>query len=722
MRKPNTNFKWVDQAGSTTDVPVLEVRPLFLTASSFDKGPEEVIRVYGNDFYKLFGQHISFARHGQAAIQAANAIDNGAELLIKRVVAKDAKLAHCIITATVSQESVQKTDSAGKKLYDDGTGKETTVSGDATVSYEPIMLNRAVIKYGTDYVVDGVKTVEEIRTYAKSLYAESVNAVEAIEVSVQLSNGAEAPKRGSVVGDGALSENAGTVGDTAVGEGEVQDGNVADEFLAVGTVVKDANGNFFEVVEGNIVNEVAAESVEYTYPLFIIADNGRGVCDKKFNITCNNALSKNIGFAMYELNHLGIKNLDAETIRFSIDTDKIYAETSYSLAMSAKDAQQIKAEEVSEYTEAFIETIAKITGMEKELDTLLSYDILFGCDVKKNKLPQIHIYGTEEGEDGIILTNQFELKGGSNGNFGNAPKDSITWETELVEFFNGTFDDVIFDRDHHKIEVCLDANYPKSVKDAIAALANYREDFVFFRDYGLNNTTWDTIKLACDTVDTEEDDPTKLVNEDKSRKTKFNKEYCTSYDVIDKFTRKQIPVTIMYSFARLLVNHLNNNRTAPFMGILYGVTIPEAIEGTVNFIPKETPTVDQKDLLVQNHINYATYVNGVLTVETDMTAQAKETCCSYGNNILTVQNTIRKIRTLCPKLRGTFIDSSDALDKYAQKVKDVIAQDRDNYASIDFQYTADEVMMANHVFDASIYCEFKNYVGSEEFTIYTLNQ
>jgi hypothetical protein len=425
---------------------------------------------------------------------------------------------------------------------------------------------------------------------------------------------------------------------------------------------------------------------------------------------------------MYELNHLGIKNFDAETVRFSIDTDKIYADTSYSLAMASKSAKQLQAKELGEYTDAFLEKIAEITDVE--LAEIINQDVLFGCDSKKNSLQYIHIVGdgSVAGEEGTLLSESFALEGGSNGNFGVKPVDSITWETELKEFFEGVVDDVIYDRDRHKIEVCLDANYPKSVKDAIANLANYREDFVFLRDYGLNCTTWDTIKAQCDMVDLESDDPTKTVSEDKTRKTKFNKEYCTSYDVIDKFTKKQIPVTIMYSLGRLLVNHLNNNRTAPFAGVLYGVTIPEAIEGTVNFIPKETPTVDQKDLLVQNHINYATYVNGVLTVETDITAQAKESCCSYGNNILTVQETIRKIRTLCPKLRGSFIDNSDARDKYAQKVRDVIAQDRDNYKSIEFDYTADDVMIANHVFDASLFCEFKNYVGSEEFTIYTLNQ
>ena len=59
MRKPSTTFNWVDLSGQlTSDTQVLEVRPLFLAASSFDKGPEDMRRVYGDNFSKLYGQDI----------------------------------------------------------------------------------------------------------------------------------------------------------------------------------------------------------------------------------------------------------------------------------------------------------------------------------------------------------------------------------------------------------------------------------------------------------------------------------------------------------------------------------------------------------------------------------------------------------------------------------------------------------------------------------------
>ena len=73
VRKPSTTFNWYDLSGqTTTETSVLEVRPLFLAASSFDKGPEDMRTVYGDNFYKLYGQDISYARHGQPAVQIAN--------------------------------------------------------------------------------------------------------------------------------------------------------------------------------------------------------------------------------------------------------------------------------------------------------------------------------------------------------------------------------------------------------------------------------------------------------------------------------------------------------------------------------------------------------------------------------------------------------------------------------------------------------------------------
>ena len=170
MQYPGTIDNWFDQSGITAQ-PAAEVtpRPLMLTAAAFDRGPEKITKVYGQDFYKLFGYYIDFDKYGQAAIQAANAIDNGAELMIKRVVAKDATLANIFPVATVTTDRVQKTDSEGNPLYIDPiTQQETTNPGDGN---EAVMINVAKIKYQLN-TVTGKKTMAEIVEEARKSFVE----------------------------------------------------------------------------------------------------------------------------------------------------------------------------------------------------------------------------------------------------------------------------------------------------------------------------------------------------------------------------------------------------------------------------------------------------------------------------------------------------------------------------------------------------------------------
>ena len=70
-------------------------RPILMVASSADKGFEEwKAKVFGQDFFDIYGEAPSFIKHGQALIQASNAIKAGAYVTFKRVVAEDSTLAN----------------------------------------------------------------------------------------------------------------------------------------------------------------------------------------------------------------------------------------------------------------------------------------------------------------------------------------------------------------------------------------------------------------------------------------------------------------------------------------------------------------------------------------------------------------------------------------------------------------------------------------------------
>lgn len=102
---PGTLFEWHNMSTNVKNKPIaVDNSPLFFTISSFDKGPEDLREVKGTEFYSLYGTKMKFASHGQPALQAANIIDHGGRLLIKRLVANDAYLANLIGVATVSSD------------------------------------------------------------------------------------------------------------------------------------------------------------------------------------------------------------------------------------------------------------------------------------------------------------------------------------------------------------------------------------------------------------------------------------------------------------------------------------------------------------------------------------------------------------------------------------------------------------------------------------------
>jgi len=607
--RPGTIINWHDQSGIQKVITDDPVKPLILAAFSSDKGPEDIRTISGEDWYKLYGYDVSFEKHGQPLLQAANAIDNGAQLLCKRVVASDATLANAAIVAKVKSVTKQKTNAEGEPLYTTSTGEETTESAGNT----PININVAEITYSCE-------TVQNIKTLAE--------AVTAMESKID------------------------TVG--------------SDD--------------------------------TFTYPLFVVTDNGRGVSKKRFSITPDYSVSKNLKFMLYYLNAIGDYDKDSDSMRFCLDEDKIYNQESMSYTEKCKTLTQIKGASISGVLSQFLDKVASITGVAK--DELNANDVLFGKDIKGNKIDYITV-----AEDSIVLNQEsgFELKSGSNGKFKDQPFGTQEYEDQLVAFFNGKFDDSIFDVDRYKPEVCLDANYPLAVKNAIVELANFREDFFFFRDLGLENDTYDTIIYAADQV----------------TKTKFAADYIQTFEVIDPFTRKHVKVTMTYVLARTIVNHLKNNRNSPVCGIQFDMVFPEVIEGTLNFAPKLTPSEDQKEKLDDLKLNYASYLNGELTLETTYTSQEELTQLSFINNILSIQEVIRDIRNRCPRFRYQFITNDD-LETYKNNVENVIKQHVNSFASLEFEYTQDDIMVQNKIFNASVKCTFKNFVQTEIFDIYAL--
>lgn len=690
IKRPGNEFVIVDQSGQYTTTETPEMAPLILAASSFDKGPEGLMEVSGDDFFRYYGENISFERHGQPAIQAANVIRNGGRLLIKRIVADDATLANAIITATVSKVQVPKVDpTTGKNIYiDRDTGMETTdpVSSSGQ-NNERAIINTANIKYGV-VSVEGAKNMKEIQLAAAGLLVERDPIIP--------------PESGDNTGsgeEGTGSDNGGT--DTATTSSSKSKKNTKSN-NTVGTNGKEPVPS---ALPGKLPLPIGlygpqGEESEYTYPLFIVADNGRGVSAKRFNIVPDYAVSKNVKFVLYRLTNIGSLNLDSEYIRFATHPDTIYNNENMSLSESGKEMDQLKPASYIDGILKFMDKVSEFSGIDVE--TLKQIDVLFGHNNKGEAIENITV-----DPEGYDLTSDFgiNLTAGTNGAFGDKPFGTEAYTQKLVDFFEGTTDAAIFDVDQYFIEACVDANYPLEVKKAITELVNFRKDFVFFRDLGIGLESEDAIKLAASAL----------------TDTMYAANYCQSYDIIDPFTRRQITVTIGYDIARLLIEHLNFHRNAPFCGELYSINMPGVIEGTVSYIPRIMPKVDQKQNLYDIHMNYASMVNGVFTIETQVNSQTDVTQCSWINNILTIQDIIRDIRELCPRVRYSFIDQASGLERYAQDVNQVLKLHTEEVNTLEFEWSSDELELANHIFNATINVAFKEYVDFEKFTIFVID-
>lgn len=649
MNRPGTKINWFDQSAVANVIEDTVVRPLYLQLFTSDKGPESLHTIHGNDFFKLYGANPSFEKHGQPLLQAAEIIKAGGEVLCKRVVAEDATLANFVVVAKVSNESVQKTNSAGVALYiDANTGKETTDAAGGL--NERAMINVANVKYEAVSVTNA-KTLNDVKKYAANLVKDDVDA--------EILTG---------------YENVTKVGDPLTDENPV----------------------------GQVKDSEDPDYGKYVYPLFVVVDNGRGVSSKRFKIVPDYTVSKSLKFQLYKLQFIGDTSDENEYVWFNFQDNVIYLDKNRSLNMIGKELSQIKAASFENSIDLFIKRLAAITGIdEAELNTI---DAIFGKTRKGESIEQIVI-----DEEGYILNSELGmmLQEGSNGALGDTPiKATEVYAEEMCKVLNGEFDDSIYDIDRFMIDVCLDANYPEKVKFAIADLANWREDFVYLRDFGTDVSSYDEIYSMM--IDMER------------CKSKFIADYAQAWDVIDPWTKKQITVTSTYSIAPKLVTHLNDRRSAPLCGILYNFTFPNVVEGTVSFLPKVTPHVDQKSLLTDINVNYASYVNGVLTMETCYTSHESEgSQLKWLNNILAVTEVIHNIRTECPKFRYSFITDTD-LEDYKTKVNNVIKRSQNNFKSIYMEYTQDEVMEANKIFEADIFVTFKNFEQEEIFNIYTL--
>lgn len=700
---PGTIIEYVDQSFiEPITIETVANRPLLFALFTSDKGPESFQRVYGKDFFSLYGNEISFEKHGQPLLQAAMSINAGAELFCKRVVAPDSRLGGRAIIAKIR------------------TPDADPQEGDIT---------KPTITHYAFYPGAVAPTDAETLSMAALNYCDELFRIKGSTEDVYKAN------PGIVVyKDRACTEYV----DAAVTDLIAKDAETGVTTLLVDKVVHygtsgategawyftNSSTNYF-VSEKDANNNVQLEDIsnEHWFPLLAVTENGRGVSTKSFDIIENSRLSKNLSFAVYDIEvHEGLDVI--ETIHFSIDPSAISGTTSMSLNEQARSAIQFDAYQDSNQYDKMIQLIMDSTGKTK--GEIVAEDFVFA----RTRAGQTNLewFGYMDGSTGNsehiiesdtdteVNTNindytNLAMVGGSNGSFGSRPINAATYASAMNAIFSidsATGVEMypeIYNLDEHKIMAIIDANYPDSVKASLSEFVAIREDCMFLRDMGTNGlNTATAITNAASLV---------------TNKSKFMALYCQYYDIKDPYTYKQITVSIGYSLVRLLINQYNNGINLPLAGQKYGVTIPEAIYGTLNFAPLNLPSGNQKEAFDDARLNYASYFGDLLVLETEYTTYEKFSQFSYLNNILGIQEAIRAVRTRCPLIRYSFISGGD-FDAYQADVNSVLSNYSNNFVSLELEYLGDDTYVANKIFYAAIKVRFKDFVQTEWFKVIAL--
>ena len=723
-----TKFNWYDQSGIQVTTETMEIvnRPLFMTAITADKGTEELVRLHGDDFYKMYGRNLSFNKHGQPLLQAGRIIDEGAELLVKRVVAEDSTLSNIIIVANVSETEVQREDANGNLLYTNpNTGEETVESQVQKVDADMNLLY-------TD--MDGAETTDaqvQKKDANGALLFTSPDGTETTD--------AQSQKKDATTGalvytdmDGAETTDAQVQKKDANGALLFIDPNTGDETTSsddgAGTSylpvmvdntavmvdcdpIMDDTGckvkwevqtvsnckTYEEVMESA---EALFDDANGVYPMMVVTDIGRNADCKAIRITPDYDTSRSVGFMFYRVFEFE-NTASEENVNITMNPTIKYKNISY--AINRYSMGQLQLGTVDGVFDAYVAKLAEAVGITA--DEMRMLDVINGTNCKG-----VSLHGIVIDPDSVDLSYNYgiSLQSGSNGTeLGDAPFKSEKYGEAIAKVFTGEYTDEVFDVDIHKIAAICDANYPKVVKDAIKKFVDFREDCFYFRDLGLGLDTFDLI-----------------YNEtQKYAGSKFVGNYMTSFQTIDPYTNRRIDVTMMWDFAPALVNHFVIGKASnPLAGEINGFSMDSAVRGTVNYVPRKTPAVDQKDLLDDARINYATYYEyeGGLIVDSLYTAQEAYTQLSYINNVLAIQEVMRAVRSACPKNRFKFTSSNDFTD-YAESVNEVLSYYRNNFDSLNFVYLEDTAKEAQKIYYAAIEFTFNNWAQSEIFDLYALN-
>ena len=735
MAAPETHITWDDQSA----IPAITFPedgtdyPVFLTVLTSDKGPEGWQQnIDSKTFYKLYGQP-SFKKHGQCSIQAANIVDSGGKLVVKRVVASDSTLANISIVAHVGLKEMEATDEQGNIMWLKSDGTTEFLAPGTTPQIHVTVGDEETIQ-DDDRAETGIANALEVWFSMHTVQDQSsgntyTQTKDEIYQSIYSLHNSSKPF--------TLTES-----DTSdMGDDDEEDEGFDIDVQQTQYVYDKSNlpTNLTSLGKSDLLNpEQGYKSINH-YLLFTVCDNGRGISNKTFRIYRDASRSAPVLYTKYFL-EISENGSLLETISFTMNPDIIEKNNSASLEDSVfRNSKQVTVKFYDDEFNKFTEFVSESLTMDGNEYALA--DCLFGKDNRgytyqsKGKIGTNMCTFTIHEKSPVDLSSIFgiPLQSGTNGELGDNPIELFTsssattatqalYSNYLESAFNFTLDDndTIYDIDNVRVDAVFDANYPNEVKECIENFVTFREDCMFFRDYGTE------IYTLADIVAYEANNS--LI------RNRFISSYVSAYEIYDPYTKKHIAVTMTYHLAALFVNHFINGRTRPFCGQKYSVIIPtqDYIPGSLRFSPKTLPTgvnvtnsemSDEKDWLDTRRLNYCKFYDGkTLTVASEYTSQEEYTQLSFINNVLAVQEVIKAIRSVCPKIRYSFIDAgSDDFTRYKDDIDElIISKYANRFKTCEIEYMTDDIYTLNKIIYAVIRVRFRDFVQTEYFKITAL--
>lgn len=685
---PKTRFEIIDETG-IQEVPVNAVShplPLAMQVYTSDKGPENWHVITSLEAFSRENGNISFVKHGQAQLTVAEILRAGGAVLGKRMVAPSADLANVTIRARAI------------KVIDDNRKNVT-----------------AVYFYAKTF--KGIKTFEDA-CYQAQNYTPGSDERDTIPAVADDKNEIDVPLFTVTPMGRGVSNLYFTI------IPEYVSSKSSAKYMAYSFVVRENNEDLesilFTMNPDIIIDGVSQalnpkvkarsgqikvnmyENELYNFMKFISETATEGDGEDKEAIALNNLINYDILRGVDKQGKTQIGGI--VTINTTDNSNKIKTQD-YKITYTDSNTGELKTKNLWDH---FCPSgINAIDITDEVIGVYLDGGSWGKSDPDKN--------GKSHDFTEATILDPKEYNRQVRAVFGGEA------DTEYNKYNTYLFDTLIYDLDANYIDFMCDFGLDNETKNVIIDLANFRGDFMFFADLGLDglsNVAEITNAVSGKSV-TQSDGSTKteIPPLNKSR-------YCALYHntcrVYDPYTAKQIKVTLPFLLAKKIVSHLKEGVGRPFAGILHNITFPEIVDGTINFLPVAMPGVDQKQQLVDLNVNYISKYTQLPVMETMYVNSDTYSQLSYVHNIMAVQEIIKVIRSRCPRVRYTFMDGSD-LQRYIDDGNAILNEYATNFSSISMEYMADEKYERNNIFYAIIRVRFKNFIQEEFFKIIAID-